>query len=507
MYERGVVRSLQELGEKFIDFAQRSDSTAQAWEVVGRNDLDSFYGSTLRVPMRDFTYNGKVPYFYISLVYRTITKLSYSEWLRGNGHYMSEWYDDKTEDYDYYYKVVTKYGGDNEENPFKDTGQILQVGLHTTFDENIWMCEQGNVTCECESEKEVGCINLLHARRIKTHKRNSTIKPSEEDFEIPHYPGTGCPWFTVSDRNLDDYSVGVTGISYWFTKRNWSGSITIEFRGHIDVYQTLVFGRMELLHDKSYMFPLYIAGGNQALGEDVWVFTKANAPEPKRPTYYEGNSYYLDIFNPAMSNANVLHPTKFNDSHVSNFRVLSPEGRWKDIFAHTQTAHVGAYPTCGSYTGNWGVLLDEPQDDVSDLHSAYPFSGTNVRFFTDNYTMNEELTPYRFKASLRGILPVLNPDIGVDSNPYETGILGQFVDCYAFYSRTLLPGECIIGNKRYLSIPCGWVDRKFWYEPVIGMISDPQYWDSSNLVSKDIAERTTSQRYIRDKFLIYLGEV
>lgn len=503
MYEKGTVHSLYELATKFIDFAQRGDASAQAWEVVGRNDLDSFYGTTLRIPMRDFTHNGKVPYFYFSMVFREITKLSYSTWLRGAPRkYLSELYNDTTEDASNYYRVFTKYGAVNQENPFKDTGQILQCSLHTVFDENLWMCEQGNVTCECETEKEYGCINLLPARLIIAPK--SGAKPSEQRQELPHYPGTGCPWFTMSNSNYDEFDVERNGIHYWFTKGDWHGSITIQFRGRVDVYQTLVFGRMSLVHDKSYMFPLYIAGGNQALKEDIYVFTSVEDGERK---YYAGNSYFLNIISASMSNANVLHPTKFNGSQVSNFRILSPEGRWKDIFAHTQSANVKGYPTCDPEPSNWGILLDEPRDNVGSLHSAFPFSGTNVRFFRDNYTMLEELTPFKSRAVLHHILPVLNNHIGIDSNPYETGIMGQFRDCYAFYSRTLIAGEVIIEGKRYLSIPCGWVPRKFWYEPLLGMISDEKYWESIRLVQRDIDEHSVNMNYIEDKFLIYLGDV
>ena len=52
MYETGNVTSLKDLAEAFLTFAQKSNTTTQAWELVD-NRLDSFYGATLKIPKGD----------------------------------------------------------------------------------------------------------------------------------------------------------------------------------------------------------------------------------------------------------------------------------------------------------------------------------------------------------------------------------------------------------------------------------------------------------------------
>ena len=55
MYSTGIVYSLKEVGEKFIDFAQQSNSNTQAWELLD-DRLSSFYGATLKIPMKDWEF-------------------------------------------------------------------------------------------------------------------------------------------------------------------------------------------------------------------------------------------------------------------------------------------------------------------------------------------------------------------------------------------------------------------------------------------------------------------
>lgn len=497
MVETGTVYSLEELGNKFISFAQTSDSTAQAWELR-QDKLNSFYGATLAVPLDDWAESGETPYFYISLCFRQITSSSYGSWLWGEDYYQAESYNHLTEDANSRYTRVTKYGGgDGNENAFRDTGQILQVGLHTTFDENLWMCEQGNVTCEAEAEAQVGGPNLIKGRLIRYPKRQGD--PSEETIDMPNYPGTGCPWFTYSNDNEASFSFSTLGATYWFTKGNYNASITICYHGEVDVYQTMVFGRLGNTHTKSHLLPLYIAGGNQALKEDTYVYTPST-PRAK-PTHVDGNSYYLNILNPAMSNSNPLHPTKFNGATMSNFRVLSSDGRWKDIYAHTQSASTKPDPTCSTEPpSSWHTMLNDVGSDLSSLHSALPFCSAAIAYFKDIYTIITPLTQYRSKALYHSIMPILNHFNGDDANYDERGIVGSLIDCYGYYSRTLPYGKIDTNDSvtnTVLSIPCGWEGRNFYYDTQHGMVTAQ---DSQQLANKAIQK--TIDGVIIDKFII-----
>ena len=51
MVSRGNAKSLGDVVIKFLDFAQESSYNTQAWELVD-DRLDSFYGATLRVPVK-----------------------------------------------------------------------------------------------------------------------------------------------------------------------------------------------------------------------------------------------------------------------------------------------------------------------------------------------------------------------------------------------------------------------------------------------------------------------
>lgn len=497
MVETGTVYSLKELGNKFLAFAQTSDSSTQAWELR-QNKLDSFYGATLAVPLNDWEDGGVTPHFYISLCFRQISPSSYGSWLWGEDYYHAESYNHILEDANYVYTRATKYGGGNGgENVFKDSGQILQVGLHTTFDDNLWMCEQGNVTCEAEAEAQTGGPNLLPGRLIMYPKEPGQ-DPTETTIIMPNYPGTGCPWFTFSNDNEENFNFSSGGATYWFTRSNYNATITICYHGTVDVYQTMVFGRLENVHNGTHLIPLYIAGGNQALKEDVYVYTPV-MPDAK-PTAVGGNSFYLNILNAGLSNSNPLHPTKFNGATMSNFRVLSSDGRWKNIYAHIQGAAVLADPTCKDEVTSWHVMLGDVNNNIATLHSALPFCSGYINYFKDLYTITTPLTQYKSEALYNSIMPVLNQFSGGDVDYDERGIVGSLVDCYGYYSRTLPYGKIETDDNvtdTVLSIPCGWEGRQFHYPTQHGMVTAE---DSQNLVNK--AVQKSLDGIIMDRFII-----
>ena len=51
--------------------------------------------------------------------------------------------------------------------------------------------------------------------------------------------------------------------------------------------------------------------------------------------YLMGNVYDLDVHNICMSNSNLLHPTSFNGSVVSNFKIMLPSGLWASVFVNS----------------------------------------------------------------------------------------------------------------------------------------------------------------------------
>ena len=132
------------------------------------------------------------PYFYISLQHTDVNKNTYADWVRKEVDYPfyrannfsginSEGITHKTNQAELYNHndleilswnrsrnryVRTKYNSDNIENPFIDTGEFLAIGAHTLFDENLWMCEQPQITCEKEAYAQFNRQNLLPARQI-----------------------------------------------------------------------------------------------------------------------------------------------------------------------------------------------------------------------------------------------------------------------------------------------------------------------------------------------------
>ena len=104
--ESGVVGSLKELGEKFLEFAQKSGTDVQAWEIID-NRLSSFYGATLKVKIPNKTVDGKDPYFYISLQHTNVTSTTYKEFIRNIPYnYNSELYDRNDTIFDSYETVI-----------------------------------------------------------------------------------------------------------------------------------------------------------------------------------------------------------------------------------------------------------------------------------------------------------------------------------------------------------------------------------------------------------------
>lgn len=537
MMEKGTATSLRDMGEKFLKFAQKSNATTQAWNLVD-DRLHSFYGATLQVPITkevtryvDETYveDGETktrkvakkfmetnPYFYISLQHTDINKNTYADWVRKEVDYPfyrannfsginSEGITHKTNQAELYNHndleilnwnrsrnryVRTKYNSDNIENPFIDTGEFLAIGAHTLFDENLWMCEQPQITCEKEAYAQFNRQNLLPARDIVyDYGRHDT------DIPLPSFPSVGCPWFTMSDENKAEFGNTLT---YWFTKNDYSATITYRVTRPLDlqdVYQSMSFGMMDCVDDATYKFPLFVAGGSGALTQDIWVFGRTTGG---MPTHTQGNSYTLDIKNIALSNSNLLYPCKFNGSNVSNFRVLSPEGIWKDIYNMQQDATVVHYFSCGSIW-NWGYPLNEPKWlETSNLHGAYP-SRADTTHTTDTYRIKEKADKLKFSSPFTRVIVYQTDAI----EHKENGIYGMLPSNYMSWSKTMPSGEVTISGKKYLSVPNGWDDRLRKYPTKVGVVVNDD-WENKKVLNHFDKEQLHNK--FDNKMLIPLEE-
>lgn len=480
------------------------------------------YGNELLVPFN-------CPYFYVSLEHMNVTSQTYPNWLR-TGHmlenheeYSAHSKDDNDEYSDWqtkvYYQsekydhsinrpsvvrhVFGKYGGTDRENAFKNTGEFVAIGLHTLFDKDIWMCEQGGITCNKEAMAQINDLNLLPWRSSMSPRTAGSRTYEGAEVKLPVFPGTGCPWFTVSDDNKATFEVSINGIDYWFTKSDYDATITIRFSNKgkdYDVYQSISLGMMTNVTCESYMFPLYVAGGNQALSQDIYVYTAINAIYP---TYKKGNIYDLDIQNICLSNSNLLHPTKFNNANMSNFRILSPEGEWKDIYGHSQVATVKPYPTCADRIYNWGIILEDVVHGMSgSYHSALPFM-SDVRNKIDMYTVDRRLNQYEHTSVLDRVIVNLKKEL-----PHlATGVEGVIPNCYQSWYRTMPAGEVEINGKKYLSVPNGWEKRLWNYPWFLGMYSDEQYWKNERIRKKyDDLHNELLQNMMVDRLIIPLEE-
>lgn len=441
-------------------------------------------------------------YFYVSFQHTRVTGDTYSSWLRGSHNdFLSEQFDKTIDDGDYTYVNLTKYGGGNAENVFKDTGEFVAVGMHTMFDRNLWMCEQPQVTCTYESTHQPNEINLLQVRRAKYPKKGGT--PSESKVSLPVFPGTGCPWFTLSDDNYSTFGVSKYGVRYFFTKQNSSATISYTTIGgnstDTNAWQSMSFGRLNTINNNDeYKFPLYVAGGNVGIEDDIWNFFPVNPGSHRQ--HLEGNVYKLDIKNICLSNSNLLHPTNFYGANISNFRVMMPDGEWTNVYAHSQGATPKIYHYCNLEPDPmYGIHLEEPSRGYGSSQNSATLQISDCSHMVDSYFVNETFNQYKTSTPLEKIAIVLNPS---KSNG-ATGIIGYLPNCYGSWVRSLFEGTFELDGKKYVSIPNGWYNRLYFYDWYLGVYNDEEYWENTSIRKKN--DRNTNvmwERMFMDRLLI-----
>lgn len=464
-------------------------------------------------------------YFYASLEHIDVKSDTYANWLRV-GHpldnheeysshakggdeyadfhtkvyYQSEKYNHSIDLPSVIRHTFGKYGGTDRENAFKNTGEFLAVGLHTTFDRNLWMCEQGGITCTKEATAQINDLNLMQWRTSITDRVSGDTNEGGA-VSLPVFPGTGCPWFTLSDKNKTDFDLATFGIDYWFTKSDCDATITMKVKNiqqGYDIYQSISLGMMSNIPNDSYMLPLYIAGGSQALSQDIYVYIPIKG---QYPTYKSGNIYDLDIQNICLSNSNLLNPTKFYNANMSNFRILSPEGEWKDIYSCSQGAQVKAYHYCSGPIWDWGIGLLDPVYEGYNYHSALPFM-SDMRHKIDTYTVNKPLNQYEHSSMLDKVVVNLKKEL-----PHqETGVEGMIPNCYQNWHRNMSIGEIDIKGKKYLSVPNGWENRLRKYPWVVGVCNGTQFWENKQIqVLDDLYCKFLSSVFV-DRLIIPLED-
>ena len=394
------------------------------------------------------------PYYYASFQYRNITGGSYEEFFNTKHNVMSEEIN----------KVQgvgeRSYTGKDGIQAFNDTGEMIATGLHMSYDPDLWLCEQGNVTCEAEADDGTNHMNLLpfwDFRSGSPYKR----------MDIPEYPATGCPWLTIADRNKSEYGVGKDNkIKYYFSKSNKSATIVFRVmdksRIYKDCWQTLVFGCFKY-DTYSTIPPLYVAGGNQALVPDVWVYYPPD-------NHVNGLRYLLDMKNPCLSNSNLAYPTDFGGAHMSNFRVLCYDGKWRDVFSMQQTySEYQYFDICGSPIYQWGVPVNQHSYiDSSSSHIHKP-----KQHLDEVYRSNKPKYNLKDRHLLKNPIEVsIKPKEGKD----EHNIHGVVENCYIVPDFDKESGELETRYNKYVLAPNGWDERLWHYPWYLARI----YWGGEN---------------------------
>jgi len=315
--------------------------------------------------------------YYVSLMYRDNPKSLYSQLFTTYDEYMIEEFN-----YDQYlhggWSISSKYGS-NPPNIFKNTGQLVSIGVHTSYDPYLWMCEQGGITCKKEEDEQINDLDLMDFWAFFNGTPNKRVKP-------PVFPTTGCPWFTISSKNITEYGLSDFGAKLYITRVGSSFILTIRLihsKAQLpDVWQSITFGEFVGRQDGYNIDQFYCAGGNQALSPDSWTYFATS--------HIIGLQMDLDMKNSSLVNSNILHPAKFDKENMSNFRIMNGEGTWEDIYSATQGYEEYQYL---DEVGNptifiWGVPLKRPNFDVgNNLNTATPYMLWQNKI--DTYTINK----------------------------------------------------------------------------------------------------------------------
>ena len=488
--------------------------------------------------------------YYVSLISDTITDSSYDDFMKNSdvGHYsdrrgyvssLSHKLSRNKRESDIVWQTlpyveqyhINKYGtGNQSPNLFMNTGHRFVVIVHTGYSDTLYANEQfqANTNYEflCQTDacgENYTGRNLINTLPVRRPLSNGSENPV---YTSTVYPGTGAPWFVMSDKNAQDYSLytdayGAKHVLFdcWITLPDDKNcSITIKTNGNhelLDNWQSVSFGRFPYKQSENYSYSLYCAGGSLGISNDVYVYVP-NGGGAK--TYVHGNSYDLDFCNICWSHsATLLKPTKFNGANTSNFRVLSIEGIWKNIYSAVQTANVYPYPSAG-LPPDFASILSAPIGINSQDHLVYPtYIGNASDLASSKYINTHGYTNLLSRNYVHDSYELYNTQfipisIFFDSHKdhYESCECATIPKVFCTYDKDIASGEFTAQDGHtYLIVPCGWEGRLYGYDydnsSVTGhrfkVLNEP--WEACDVV--ELYEANTfinTNNYVMEKLAI-----
>lgn len=475
------------------------DFLSAAYALFTYRQIDSHYYEMarytklkIRMILNEFFHINREEY-YVSIQHQHITPNSYL-------HFYSDCYDNMSEEFNKIEAFTRTVQGKNGKEAFKNYGEMVAICLHTSFDFRLWMPDQGGVTMKRETDKQINDINLLPFWEFYGGAPTKRL-------DIPVYPGTGCPWLTISNRDKNRYGISsLNPIRYYFTKTNYNATITIRISDAHGVLpeamQSISFGIAKNTYKQ--INPLYVAGGTEALSPEVWIYYPPSS-------HVNGLRYDLSMKNPALANGDLLHPTKFGKANMSNFRIMTPDGYWKDIYTIFQDYREYKYYHPCIDIKQWGVPITEPYK-LQGYHTGAELIWSRdmldtLTIYRNSEIYNKAYDLFKSKSPAYPIMVVLGADpvdVG-NENGEEHTTLSILPDLYRYESRTMPVGLNRMNGRIYLVVPNGWEDRLWFYKWYVGR----HYWEGTcervddywRTHGWDVTPKGLEQNeYVRDEF-------
>ena len=320
------------------------------------------------------------------------------------------------------------------------SAEFASFNLHKLYDKNLVSYEQGGGIAKRSFDMEIrnkrthlGLLNYTREIPHLTSDPKYIGITSEGCYTYP-MDNTGCPLISYASEDHEDYD----NIEFFFTKTNYGSNITLCFYNSKKesvqpIWQSISFGTFDT-HEESYIMPLYIGGGTTGLRSSSYTYSYTIPGNPPHTITKEvhGKLYDFSITQYSSSMSNLLYPTKLDETNITNFFVLAPDGEWKSLYNSVQkTRKFGGKDVSANIvkdTDSHGIVYSTASDDTMDtfdyntknMYSLYPIS---------MYSENEE-----------------NGYMG--SIPYNFGVTSR--------ANT---GLTYINGDRYLIIPNGWEHR------------------------------------------------
>lgn len=315
--------------------------------------------------------------------------------------------------------------------------EYIPFNIHVLYDKNMRFDLQGQGTAKRTTGAK-GDAYILDGVDGNPH---TGYHPVESDV----IPGIGCPMIVRSQENKITYPY----IECYFTKTNYSGTVTLIFYSAGDeaqnpVFQSVAFG-LGKSEESSYKYPLYTAGGSCGLYPYGYTFTWIDDTSINHNThhiYIGGQKINFDM-SKGESLSSLLYPCGIEKSNISNVRIMQPDGRWVSAKNFTQTQE--------SMNGNCGSMLTKSDIESSTLPMIYPTISDidNV----DRFTFTQPVMVIRKR---------------VDEED-ESGFTLAFDGVKAKADRLRAIFTAKDGHE-YLSVPNGWYSRTFGIPYTTGAI-------------------------------------